>query len=646
MRVRAVQDRGQRCCLIFAVASIAAASGLVPVAQAEPFDAVSTYVNGGYGCLLRMTQGQPCSSNDVDRLGFNLQTGVSDLAISSDGSRLYILDSMLRPRVAMVDRSSGRAFTFAGSQNGARCVPANAACGDGDLRTSANVKFSQPMGMSLAGDGSLYIADQGDQNYGGRIRKVDGASGKLSTLAGCVEYIAGCVPPLNPYLFARGRPSPIAALGSKLDDIVDVAAGQNGVAYVATYGEIYRVESGAISFVINEPREFETQWGPVLRQGNCQNDPCPDTVARAGEASTDQISSIAISKNGELFFADGGLFKVRKISDTNGDGKFDYDDRLTTVAGNGEKCVPPTNPPNQPHTCPVSTAAATKVEDVAQLAFDQAGNLYIGEDGINRILKVRADGSGSVGPQSTVEHLYLAKAFDFSFDISIPAKMDIPESYLHATNGFAFDNSGNAYISASLRGQVVTLGYATPSSCNFGDPYRPTCKPPTQGDKQSESTQTQTQKTTVTTKTCKEKSASASMAVMLRHNKKASLFRIRRYGLPAYITVSNPDTVVEVTAVGRSHSKRVVFAYKRRIKQPNKRLHIFLKAPKQVARALPNEDLILKVSARYRFKSKDITLKGRVKGGKVLAMKKRGTGAKHRKRKRTKHKKSKRRSFC
>lgn len=102
----------------------------------------------------------------------------SGLAVGPDGS-LYIAEAVGQ-RVRRVT-PDGIIATIAGSTNGQSCLTATNACGDGGPALQA--LLNSPEGVAVAQDGTVYIADRADN----RIRKVD-TSGSITTVAGTGEF--------------------------------------------------------------------------------------------------------------------------------------------------------------------------------------------------------------------------------------------------------------------------------------------------------------------------------------------------------------------------------------------------------------------------------------------------------------------------
>jgi RHS repeat-associated protein len=123
----------------------------------------------------------------------------------------------------------------------------------GDTGTATTGQISQPGQLSVASDGSLYLADF--QNF--RLRSIS-PSGTLSTVAGVgpCSIVAAiyCVP-------ANGSP----ATRAPLDGPGAVAVAPNGVAYVANYfgGEVYQISPTLPAFT-NAPIAIPSDDGSEL----------------------------------------------------------------------------------------------------------------------------------------------------------------------------------------------------------------------------------------------------------------------------------------------------------------------------------------------------------------------------------------------
>jgi len=247
-----------------------------------------------------------------------------DVAIGVDGS-LYIADyGNSRIRRVGVD---GVISTVAG--NGVFGFS-----GDGGPATQARLKT--PTSIALGADGSLYIADYGNN----RIRRM-GADGVIGTVAG------------NGASGFSGDGGP--ATKASLSIIIGIALGADGSLYIADYGNnrIRRVGAdGRIRTVAgNGVRGFSGDGGP------------------ATQASLRDPTGIALGGDGSLYIADIGNYRIRKIG---------ADGVISTVAGNGVRGVSGDGGP--------ATQAMLVPMDVA---FGADDSLYVVNYPFHRIHRLR-----------------------------------------------------------------------------------------------------------------------------------------------------------------------------------------------------------------------------------------------------------------
>src|ERR1035437_4513209 len=268
--------------------------------------------------------------------------GPSGVAVDAAGS-LYIADTynQLGRKV-----SNGVITTVAG--NGTQGFS-----GDNGPATSAQLGF--PEGLAVDSAGSLYIADQENN----RIRKV--SNGVITTVAGGGTSGLG---DNGPATSAQLTPS-------------GVAADSAGNLYIADTGNIRirKVSNGVIT--------------TVAGGGSFLGDNGPATSAQLVNPL-----GVAVDSAGNLYIGDSYHYRIRKVS--NG--------VITTVAGNGTPGFSGDNGP--------ATSAQVSVPE--GVALDAAGNLYIPDAGNNRIRKVSGGvittvagggsaGLGDNGPASSAE---------------------------------------------------------------------------------------------------------------------------------------------------------------------------------------------------------------------------------------------------
>jgi uncharacterized protein (TIGR03437 family) len=256
------------------------------------------------------------------------------VAVDSHGN-LFVADGTTSVRRVSTD---GTVTAVAGNGKGGYS-------GDGGAATSA--QFSNPSGVAVDGDGNLFIADA----VTNRIRKVS-PDGVITTVAGtglCGGF--------------SGDGGPAAS--AQLNGPVAVALDGNGSLFIAEYGNdrVRRVSpDGIITTVAGDgTRGFSGDGGPAT--GAHLRIDCGNTIC----------GGIAVDSQGNLFVADGGNNRVRRIAP---------DGIITTVAGNGSYGFSGDGGP----------AINTQLSTPRGLAVDKADNLLIAEDG-GRIRKVSPDGT-------------------------------------------------------------------------------------------------------------------------------------------------------------------------------------------------------------------------------------------------------------
>ena len=208
--------------------------------------------------------------------------------------------------------------------------------GDGGPATSSNVALGGPTALASDNSNNLYIAD----DYANRIRKVDAASGIISTIAG-----SGPIPQES--LF---NPNSLAIAG-------------NGDVYVCESGHhrVRKVDAatGIITTVAGK--------GDAGDSGTYTGDGGLATLANL------HPNAIALDAAGNLIIADGSdrICKVTKTTGIN-----------TTIAGNGGFGLTGDNGP----------ALNAEIGYPVSIQFDRPGNLYFSSADHNSIRKITPDG--------------------------------------------------------------------------------------------------------------------------------------------------------------------------------------------------------------------------------------------------------------
>jgi hypothetical protein len=212
--------------------------------------------------------------------------------------------------------------------------------GDGGPATSAELAY--PYGFAVDGAGNLYIADTVNQ----RVRKVN-SSGVITTVAGTgTRAFSG-----------DGGP----ATSAELSDPLNLAVDGSGNLYIADSGNhrVRRVDSsGTITTVAGTGTPgFSGDGGP------------------ATSAELAYPYGVAVDGSGNLYIADNGNQRVRKVNSSG---------MITTVAGTGTGGF-------SGDGGPATSAMLNGADDVA---VDDSSNLYIVDNGNQRVRKV--DGSGTI----------------------------------------------------------------------------------------------------------------------------------------------------------------------------------------------------------------------------------------------------------
>jgi uncharacterized protein (TIGR03437 family) len=270
--------------------------------------------------------------------------------------------------------------------------------GDGGPATSAALA---PTSVAVDAVGNLFIAERGIRTgIGGRIRKVS-PDGIITTVAG------------NGTQGFSGDGGPATA--AELDGPTGVAVDGAGNLFIADNNRIRKVSaSGAIATVAGDGapgRFFFGDGGPATAAG------------------LDLPTGVAMDGAGNLFIADVGNYRVRRVSP---------DGAITTVAGNG-----------------------------VSVAVDAGGNLFIADIGNHRIRRVSPDGiittvagtgtqgfSGDGGPATSAE-------LNFPNAVAVDRERNL----------FIADGSNHRIRKVSPDGIITTVaGTGMPGSSGDGGP--------------------------------------------------------------------------------------------------------------------------------------------------------------------------------
>ncbi len=250
---------------------------------------------------------------------------------------LYIADGV-NFRVRRVDAVTGLITTVAGTGE----------CGfSGDGGPATQALLCGPTGVFVDGSGHLYIADR----WNNSIRRVDGATGIITTVAGTGEHSGDLA--FNPS--GDGGPATQARLAWPKGVFVDL----DGHLYIADEFNIRRVDgaTGIITTVAGVKFDFSGDGGPA---------------AQAGLASP---HGVFVDGSGHLYIADTYNHRIRRVDGATG--------IITTVAGTGEGDFDSGSFSGDGG--PASQAGLATPHGVF---VDGSGTLYIVDTGNDRIRKV------------------------------------------------------------------------------------------------------------------------------------------------------------------------------------------------------------------------------------------------------------------
>jgi sugar lactone lactonase YvrE len=298
-----------------------------------------------------------------------------DAWVDSAGN-IFIADTD-NNRIRKVDAASGLITTVAGGGD-----PVD---GLGDGGPAIGAELNKPRGVCVDTAGNIYIADDGHH----RVRKVDAVSSIITTVAGNGDqgYLADGVP----------------ATHTRLNHPYGVHGDAAGNLYIADRDNkrIRKVDaaSGIITTVAGNGN------------GTYLGDGLPATAT-----GLNKPSSIFLDGAGDLYVADTDNNCIRKVDAASG--------IITTVAGNGDEGYLEDGVP----------ATATRLDHPAGVHVDGNGNILIADSDNKRIRKVdrvsgiiaTVAGTGSAGYWGDAESATRAK--------------------LNRPNGIFVDAGGNLYI--------------------------------------------------------------------------------------------------------------------------------------------------------------------------------------------------------
>ncbi len=317
--------------------------------------------------------------------------GPYGVAVDSAGN-LYIADQ---------SNNRIRAVTAAGVISTVAGIGTAGFSGDGGQAAAAQLNF--PSSVAVDSAGNLFIADLNNS----RVRKVT-AAGVISTLAGTgTQGFSG-----------DGGP----ATAAQLNFPIGVAVDSLGNVYIADQAN-------------NRIRKV-TAFGVITTAAGKGTAGFSGDGGLAASAQLNSPSGVAVDSSGNLYIADRGNNRVRKVT------AFGV---ISTVAGNG----------TAGYSGDGGKATAAQLNGPTGLAVDSAGNLYIADYTNNRIRQVTAAGiiTTVAGNGTTGQCGDGAQAAG---------------AQLNSPSGAAVDSAGNLYIADYLNDRVRSI-----TSVSFADIFFP-----------------------------------------------------------------------------------------------------------------------------------------------------------------------------
>ncbi len=291
----------------------------------------------------------------ANQAGMFQPTGV---AVDAQGNVYISTDH----RVRKVDGATGVITTVVGTGS-------NRTGGDGGPASEATL--AEPKGLVLDGAGNLFIVENG----AGRVRRVDGSTGVITTFAG-----GGFGNPLEK-TFGDGKQATEAFL--KNPD--DIAADSVGSLYIATDNRIRKIEAstGIIDTVAGTgERGLEGDGGPATSAGLAEP------------------KGVAVDNQGNILIVDSENHRIRRVEAGTG--------IMTTLAGIGKhyertsyayQGLATINSPEYDASRAAASGAGyagdggpadqAMLQTPSAIGLDGAGNIFVADGGV-RVRKVDA----------------------------------------------------------------------------------------------------------------------------------------------------------------------------------------------------------------------------------------------------------------
>jgi hypothetical protein len=353
-------------------------------------DAVGATVSGTYALTITQTipniitvAGNGGQGYNGDNIAATSSSLNSPWGVAVDGSGNVFFADTSNNRVREIVKATGNVVTVAG--NGTAGFT-----GDGGQASAAELNL--PYGVTLDGNGNLFIGD-----YGGHIRKVVLATGIITTVAGNGTYSFS------------GDGGPATSAG--LFDPFGVAVDSSGNLYIADYANERIREVSAATGIITTIAGNGTQG----------------YSGDGGPATSAELSGplgLAVDPSGNVFIADTYNNRIREVVKATGN--------IITVAGTGVGGYNGDGP-----------AASTEIYGPGMLALDGSGNLFFADNQNQRIRELVK----ATGQIVTVAGVGGISGFSGDNGPALAAKLAFPK-------GVALDANGNLYFADQNNGRI------------------------------------------------------------------------------------------------------------------------------------------------------------------------------------------------
>ena len=330
----------------------------------------------------------------------------------------------------------------------------------GDTGPAVSASLSDPTGVFVDGAGDLFIADQGNN----RIREVTAANQTINTTVGggsggdngpplsanfSFAYDLALDASNNQFIidFGTSRIREVtggaittvagsgtaaysgdgeAATGATLDYPRGVALGAGGKIFIADSAtSVVRLVQGGV---------ITTYAGVGFSTCSPSTGVCGDGGA-ANSANLNTPNGVAVDSNGNLFIADTGDNRIRRVDGTTLN--------ISTVAGTGTACAAP------PACGDGGQATLAQLNSPTGIAVDAADDIFIADSGDNLVRRV--DGTTQV-----ITTVAFNGTATFSGDGGLAALASMA-----APNKVAVDPAGNLYIGGGFDEVVRRVDFAT-----------------------------------------------------------------------------------------------------------------------------------------------------------------------------------------